>query len=83
MLLVLVLCVLVLVVVGRQQLSRPYQFAPVVALTALPVAVYLSRHLLAASALHRLVYLVVGIVVFGALVTSALSVRNLDPSVQH
>ncbi|MFW5905567.1 MAG: COX15/CtaA family protein [archaeon] len=80
-LLTLVLCVLVLVV-GRRQLARAYQFTPVVALATLPVAVYLSRHLLAASTVQQVVYGLVSSVVFGALLLTAFSVRGLEPSLE-
>ncbi|MFB6202041.1 MAG: COX15/CtaA family protein [Halorhabdus sp.] len=69
-LLVLLLAVITLVV-GRGAFPPTYGYAPGIALAALVPTVYLGRHLLAASTLHRGVYQLAGIVVFGALAASA------------
>ena len=79
-LLVLVLAVIALVVVGRRDFPDSYRLAPVIALVALVPTVYLGRHLLAGSAAHRVVYLLAGLVVFGALVASASGVWRSDPA---
>lgn len=79
-LLALVLSVIVLVVVGREAVGR-YRTAPAVALVALVPTVYLGRHLLAGSGLHRGVYLLGGLVVFGALLASGIGVWDRDSTV--
>ncbi|MFB6128319.1 MAG: COX15/CtaA family protein [Halorhabdus sp.] len=78
-LLLLVLAILALVVVGREKLSGMYRHAPLVAVVVLPVTVYLGRHLIAASTLHRVSYLLAGLVVYGALVASAVGLWRADP----
>ncbi|WP_135666062.1 COX15/CtaA family protein [Halorhabdus rudnickae] len=73
-LLVLVLAVIALVVVGRRAFPERYQSAPVIAIVALVPTVYLGRHLLAGSTVHRVAYLLAGLVVFAALAMSTAGV---------
>ncbi|WP_136689827.1 COX15/CtaA family protein [Halorhabdus amylolytica] len=80
-LLVLVLAVVALVVVGRPAFPARYRHAPVVAVVALVPTVYLGRHLLAGSTVHRAAYLLAGVVVFGALVASTAGVWRSDGAV--
>jgi len=80
-LLVLVLAVIALVVVGRRAFPERYQYAPVIAIVALVPTVYLGRHLLAGSTVHRAAYLLAGIVVFGALVASTAGVWKRERAV--
>lgn len=77
-LLVLVLAVLTLVVVGREELSGPLRHAPLVVLAALPITVYLGRHLIAASTLHQTAYLLAGLVVYGGLIASAVGLWRAE-----
>jgi len=78
-LLMLVLAVLVLLLVGVRVINGPLRHAPAVALAALVPTVYLGRHLsVASSPIHHGGYLLVGLVVFGALLASAVGLRRGD-----